>query len=532
MSIAALLGVAAAGLSGYQKGKNEAEDREAERIRQEQEARLRDANIQSAQLELQRKQQDVNDQALIRSAGMNVSPESADAGPMPEGQNFRVAGQGFADAGQAQAAASAMNSPEAKTARRLGVLRTINPEQADKEEKSGMELQKYRHDFTKGMEDEGTMSFIDQNMGQAPSVEDIKAGKAGNFQLSGVDTFNKVGAVKIPAGATGKWQVLKLPNGREVADFVVNGEDGKQFYPMSARTLQAIHGMTLAEREGKADTEFKQGADIEHQRGMLGVAEKNAATNEEFRKDQIRIAGMKVAAAGVGSEPTVSLKDLREFEDEANKRVTEIFQPKEGADQNERAGLGAARNAMVAKASTLFQINATRKNPLTAGQILQALELEKDPNNVKVLTGSDGMGYRTVNVNGTQVILSQPLSRKQETSPTGPRDLTTSANELPAPRTSTAATGIPRSEAENLRINVEALRADPIWGRHVAVLDQLATGVKQANAQLAAAAKSGDPRAIQAYAGQLQTARDNLKAQAAKRLGNNATQYLKSLSDL
>lgn len=58
------------------------------------------------------------------------------------------------------------------------------------------------------------------------------------------------------------------------------------------------------------------------------------------------------------------------------------------------------------------------------------------------------------------------------------------------------------------------------------VLDQLRGGVKQAEGYLAAAAKSGDPRATNAYAAQLQQARDALRREAVRRLGNNAEAYL------
>jgi hypothetical protein len=66
--------------------------------------------------------------------------------------------------------------------------------------------------------------------------------------------------------------------------------------------------------------------------------------------------------------------------------------------------------------------------------------------------------------------------------------------------------------------------------QHMAVLGGLSANVKTAQSQLAAAAKSGDPKAVSAYAAALQQARDKLQSEAEKRLGNNAPAYLSSVN--
>lgn len=289
MSIAALLGVAAAGLTGYQRGKNEADDREAERLRQQQEAQLRDANIQSAQLELQRKQQDVNDQALIRGAGMNVSPESSDAGPMPEGQAYRVAGQGFADASQAQAAATAMNTPEAKTAKLLGVMRQIDPVKAIDFEKANIGLTKDQHALADELHKNGFNHLYTANMSARPSEADLTSGTApSTFDLKGVDEFNKTGDYKIPQGSKGKWVVQTLPSGQKVVDAVVVGPDGSQVHESSMNQLADLYNRSYDERQKAYDQQFRDGAQIAYNKGMLGVAQQNSATMERDRRDRAR----------------------------------------------------------------------------------------------------------------------------------------------------------------------------------------------------------------------------------------------------
>lgn len=66
-------------------------------------------------------------------------------------------------------------------------------------------------------------------------------------------------------------------------------------------------------------------------------------------------------------------------------------------------------------------------------------------------------------------------------------------------------------------------------GQSRQVLDTLAQEVAAAKQQLAAVTKSGDPAALARYAQAVTAATEKLKAEAAKRLGNNAPAYLQSV---
>jgi hypothetical protein len=156
-------------------------------------------------------------------------------------------------------AAAVYNSEDSKIARLKGVmLSQADPAGAMGLEKASLDMRATRQRAAKVIEDEGVNSFIDTNLGVAPSVADIEGGKTGLFDLQGSDTYNAVGKSKIPDGAKGRWKVMDYGNGRKEADFEVVGADGKPIAP-SARTLQSIHAMSAHERMQRADQQHQQG---------------------------------------------------------------------------------------------------------------------------------------------------------------------------------------------------------------------------------------------------------------------------------
>lgn len=187
---------------------------------------------------------------------------------------------------QATTMAEAMNKPEAVAQRRDAVLMRT-PEGEEK----ALRLSELRRSHAKAIETEGAMDFVNQNFQAAPSIGDIESGKAGTFQLNGIEGFNKTGKLKIPDGAVGKWQVLDLGNGRKVPDFMVVGADGKPLSPMSGRTMEAIHGMSLKEREALADSRVTQGRTL--------------TMNEGIAKDRSALLAAQADAASARAEATM-----------------------------------------------------------------------------------------------------------------------------------------------------------------------------------------------------------------------------------
>ncbi|MEY4764320.1 MAG: hypothetical protein RI907_993 [Pseudomonadota bacterium] len=203
------------------------------------------------------------DTAERRAATADVAPVIKEAADGMGPSAVMVGKNAYGTEKEAGDAAAAYNAPDAKIARLQGVmLNQADPAGAMGLEKAALDMKAVRQRAAKVVEDEGINSFIDTNLGAAPSVADIEGGKAGMFDLQGSDAYNAVGKSKIPDGAKGRWKVMDYGNGRKEADFEVLGADGRPIAP-SARTLQAIHGMALHEREQLAD---KRAADAAAQR--------------------------------------------------------------------------------------------------------------------------------------------------------------------------------------------------------------------------------------------------------------------------
>jgi hypothetical protein len=194
---------------------------------------------------------------VIKEAGDGMGPSAVMVGKQAfasDGSPGRKSDYGpLGDPRAAQTFADNYNAEDSKIARLKGVmLNQADPYGAMGLEKAALDMKSVRQRAAKVVEDEGVNSFIETNLGVAPSVADIETKKAGLFDLQGSDTYNAVGKTKIPDGAKGRWKIMDYGNGRKEADFEVVGADGKPIAP-SARTLQAIHGMALHEREKLAD---------------------------------------------------------------------------------------------------------------------------------------------------------------------------------------------------------------------------------------------------------------------------------------
>lgn len=127
------------------------------------------------------------------------------------------------------------------------------------------------------LEAEGITGFLDANLARAPAIEVLRKGPVGDFDLQGLDDFNAAGKLRIPAGAKGRWQALKLPNGQEIPDFTVVGADGQPVERITARQLEAVFGYSRSERDRRASELYAQGRTLEHQARMADAARQRVA---------------------------------------------------------------------------------------------------------------------------------------------------------------------------------------------------------------------------------------------------------------
>jgi len=282
---------------GFMEGLDDNERRARRKKLEEQQS-----EVQALQLEgLKAQAQDQKDLRLatapvvaeVNSPGDGMGPSANMVGAM--GGPKTAYGTSPEQTQQAASMVDAMNKPEAVAQRRDAVLMRT-PEGEEK----ALRLSELRRSHAKAIETEGAMDFVNQNFQAAPSIEDIESGKAGTFQLSGIEGFNKTGKLKIPEGSTGRWQVLDLGNGRKVADFMVVGADGKPLSPMSGRTMEAIHGMSLKEREALADSRVTQGRTLTMNEGIAKDRSALLAAQADAAKARAEAAMTRLYSGGQG----------------------------------------------------------------------------------------------------------------------------------------------------------------------------------------------------------------------------------------
>ena len=240
-----------------------------------------EAQFQAAQRERMLRQQGQADalEASLRDAAQPVEPRAEqtwqpavddEGNTMPPNlapQRYTAGGAQYPTMAAAQQGARVQNSDAAVMRRQSKALRAAG---------KASEATQYAQ-LAERLESEGITGFLDANFAKAPGVDAIRKGKLPDFDLQGLDDFNAAGKLRVPEGAKGRWQVLKLPNGQEIADFQVVGADGKPVERASARQVEAIYGYTRAERDRRASDLYAQGKTIEHQARMDATARQKVA---------------------------------------------------------------------------------------------------------------------------------------------------------------------------------------------------------------------------------------------------------------
>ena len=230
--------------------------------------------------------------AEVRKAAADL-PVTFNAPGDGMGPSAALAGDGAY--GTEQAAQAAVNSPEARIARQIGVLGAQGrTKEAFDLEKQKEEMLQMRKAITARAQGEGLNEFVDDNFAMAPSVDDVKSGKVSMFDLQNVDQFNKTGKHKIPEGSRGRWKVQELENGREEVDFEVIGPDGKPVAPYSARVMQFLANHSPEKRGDVKDKRFEQGV-------RLDLAQQGVDIQRDYKDGMVTAAQARASGGGSGN---------------------------------------------------------------------------------------------------------------------------------------------------------------------------------------------------------------------------------------
>lgn len=552
-------------LAGLGAGYFDAEGKKRDRARQD-ERDQREKTVFDAQM--QDRTEARADKDALRAAAAPVTVDSAPVAPPigsrdaprePEDQGVRVAGKTYTDRASADAAAADANAPAARRARIASeLIRQGKVIEAD---------QLAANDLTNRA---NQIKVDDAQRTQANQLFDEGVRKA--LQAGGWDGLAKFMSDSVADGAGGqaKFQAQRSQDGK--VRIMRVGEDGA-LSPAGPAFSDSEDGMATAgfmlsravpEAEKlKHALEVKKATSTEqYQAGMLGVAQKNANTNEAYRRDQAenmrqqraieaqRIKALSEKATSPGGPLQITLKDQRDFEGDMNAILKDRFPVSEAGSPEERAAVSNQANSQRALATALFRNNASVGIPLTAGSVVEAMSLAADRKNVRVFQ-VNGVPHEGVVVNGQAVITSGPLQRREAGGAAqvqAPGNVATPATQPAGQPAAQPGPAIPvdpalkappaaGQPAQSTPAAQAARGVDAISPEHRRVLDGMASDIKGRigtyEQALVAAERSGDQRAVQAYAAQVTKARAELTAlerEAVRRLGPNVAQeYLASI---
>lgn len=481
----------------------------------------------------------------VSADSMDMDQPAAAADASAPATRYKVGANTFADKGVAEKTADDYNAPSA-VRKRLSTLAAQGNAGASTALQANIASTEGEMKITKAQREEAN-SVFDQGLrtalqsggpqGLAQFMSDSKA--------DGQDGAMKFQAQVSPDGKS--WQMTQVGTDGTAKPF------GKVFANDEAGMAEA--GLMLS-RSVSDESKVKHTMDVaeaarraKHDEGMLAVSQQNANsttqnanTAEQYRKDQaanmreqrrLQEEHNKAIASGkaqANAPIQVTLKDMNDFEGNVDKYIKDQFPVKDGADDKERALLNAQATTFKATASSIFQTNAAHGIPLTAGTVMQAMELAKDPTNQRVYADpTTGQKYMGVVVNGTPVAVSGALQQPQaQPAQAGAPANSPTAAPAQAPNPAAmAAQGVqptPAPAAPRPMNSVEQIQA-----QGVATLQPLADQLKQANAQFVAAAQSGDQRSIAQYMQAKETLRLQLEKQVNDKFGNAAPRVLQQL---
>lgn len=374
--------------------------------------------------------QGIADKNALRTAGAALPVTEVAGAPMPaEAANpgavasnnptvgaYRVGANTFANKGVAATDAAAQSTPDARRTRVMQVMQEQgNFAGADQLRTSGIQAE--------------------AAAGALAEQKDVTAQKA--FARGVASAIGQGGWQGFAKFATEKYNDDKtysaVEDGKGGAIVVSHDKDGKEVgrkaftNPEEAIMFSVGRADPTKWAEYKAGRDDKKEAQAAQTRG-LDIHQQNADTNEQFRKDQVKNQRDQMAMterhqkavlagkAQTGGAITLDIKTMRDFEGDMAGYLKEQFPVKDGAEPKDRAAMNAEMTSVKALGNSLFRTNAQVGIPLTAGTVMQAMELAKDRKNVRIVEVG-GNAHEAVIVHGQPVITTGPLQRKAAPAP-------------------------------------------------------------------------------------------------------------------
>lgn len=454
------------------------------------------------------------DPNMVKSADQDNRDVGEAGEAAPTQQGFTVKGQQYASMGDANKAVETYNAPDAVTARMSTALMKAGKPVEAQQLRAGARQEKV-----------ADLQLSELQRSNVNRLYDEQLGGVGSFDALGEFLTNSKGD-----GRGGSLQAKMLPtaDGKSVTLHTVNADGTTTATPYTftndARGLTQAKAMlsksaSVGDKLAHLHQQFMeqqsakgQDATIAHQAGMLKVAQQNANTQEQYRRDQLALQREK-AAPGKGAIEQFDEKLARETAHDAvkaeNKRRGDANQPllsgqqaaglidsyvgAQRAKHNDNLVIAAASNSLQGTDPASAEYASTYNRALALGNKEQIAAQLKARGFSPPTTGTPAQGARS----GAAV-------------PTSPQSAMTRAV-MPAPRPAPSnpilATMAATAGNDSTLQGMAAARSERVTA--------LGGQVSQAKQLLAAAAKSGDPTALNFYAQKLQDARNQFNAELA-----------------
>lgn len=515
-------------LAGLGTGYMKAEDKKVEDARKaasdKREQELFDANMAD-----RKRVSDDRDALRTAAAPVTVDPnmvkpetmDNRDVGQPGETLNqdgYKVGARRFATEGAAKEEVAAYNAPAATRARVMATLGAQgNVLGADQLRTSGLQADAAQMTLDKGKRDEAAAVF---DMGVKEALQRGGPDALATF-MSESHGDGQGGKLKFKAVTSpdGKWQMHKV--GEDGASAPVGGTF------TSDETGYATAGLMLARGVPEKDKaahllQVKQQSDsAAHNKAQLKIAQQNADTQEQYRKDQAEnmrqqraLEDKRIAAAAKAIEVPPGVTWDKEADAFLRTRYT--VKDADGNETVDGGGLLFAKQLSVALAS--------RNGGDTTAALGAAFQAD---NKLKQEAGGDPEKLRIGRLQRLQSLMAP-----QSAAPAAPAATKTVApaaasgqNQANVPKATTAPPTTPAAVAAQGVGGPAAV--DP---RKAEIMAPLNAQVEQASAVMRAVANSGDQAAIQKYAAVLEQARAARRTRAVSLFGpQEADQYLTTL---
>lgn len=443
---------------------------------------------------------------------------------------FRAGGTTYGTQAEAQAAATASAAPQARMQRIASAMESSGDPVGGLKVRSSMQQQQLGDLQLKKAQIEAAQQSWDNDSKQAL----LKGGPDGFAQFlteSKGDTAGGSAQFKATRSPDGKtWRIdLVGPNGELIPrtqEFTNDARGYAEAHVLFSQGVPDIQKLQHYVAQQNSDTSAKQAdANIQHQAGMLKVAQQNADTQEQWRRDQASSleakadAGHKDPLARMSEADKATLLDINKRRELIN---TEITKAKAGGmwrddDPNakslvsELGALGLQASGITAK----YGRGDAAPDPLGlrggAGQDGSAATTR--PASMAETIAQDmaktGTKDALVDINGRRAAYGGAKMSDFATSAVADKGQGGTPSPAAAPAAAPAASSVASILSETAGTD-KALRA--VMQSKAPAIESALAQVRDATAKFGAVARSGDVRAIKVYQDQLIAARAALQA--------------------